>query len=567
VPNQGHLLERLHGLGHPVPHLMGPLGKEPTPASLQEGRFEVYGIPTRLNPPIDWLQDPHDSRTWRYQLHSLTWLKPIFLAYAQAGDRVALAVGLDVLIDWISVHLDKPSGISEFAWYDMAVSQRAPAIAYALRAGLAEDMLDGDRANLLLQACNRHGMELADADNYSAGHNHGLAQDEGLYLLARQIPALPAAPAWSGLAVDRLRRTMRETFCESEGSHLEHSTGYQFAITSMVSRLVDTVELPGLPALHDRLRETAAWQVMPNGRVALLGDTDDDPAEKWAIEAVAQQHGIRALFDTGYAFVRDCGSYLALSAGFHSPTHKHADDTGFLLMEDGKVLLGDAGRWGYYEQEDDRRYARSAHAHNVLTVDGEDFAWRRRKPYKSGLLAAGEGEGWYAILAANPLLLEQGVEHRRILIYRPAETLIAVDDVRADGVHEYARRFHFGPAFEAVANERNRIALEADGIAATLSDFSEGVEIELDRGRDQPTRLGWAYPGDRKRVPVWTATMRSRGSDATLMAALTLGSEPPSIAGAAMETNRAVVEIDGGAVEVRFEPGSRRAEVSVSGKR
>jgi hypothetical protein len=568
MPNQGHLLERLHGLGQPVPHLMGPLGKEPTPASLREGRFEVYGIPTRLNPPIDWLQDPHDSRTWRYQLHSLTWLKPIFLSYAQSGERTALAVGLDILIDWISVHLDKPAGISEFAWYDMAVSQRAPAIAYALRAGLAEEMLDGERANLLLRACNRHGMELADADNYSAGHNHGLAQDEGLYLLASQIPVLPAAPAWSGLAIDRLRRTMRETICEDEGGHLEHSTGYQFAITSMVSRLVDSIEeLPELPALRDRLRETAAWQVLPNGRVAQLGDTDDDPAEKWAIEAAAQQRGIRALFDTGYAFVRDGGSYLAVTAGYHSPTHTHADGTGFLLVEDGEVLLGDAGRWGYYEQEDDRRYARSAHAHNVLTVDDEDFAWRQSKPYGSGLLAAGEGEGWYAILATNPLLLAQGVEHRRILLYRPAEALIAIDDVRADGVHDYTRRFHFGPAFEAVADERNRIALAGEGIAATLSDLGEGAAVELDRGRDQPTRMGWAYPGDRKRVPVWTATMRSRGSDATLVAALTLGSKPPSIAGAAMETNRAVVEVDGGTVEVRFEPDSRRAEISVSPKR
>jgi Heparinase II/III-like protein/Heparinase II/III N-terminus len=563
----GHLLERLRGLGHPVPHLMGPLGKEPTPASLQEGRFEVYGIPTKLNPPIDWLQDPNDSRTWRYQLHSLTWLKPIFLSYAQSGDRTALAVGVDILIDWISAHLHKPAGISEFAWYDMAVSQRAPSFAYALRAGLAEDMLDGDRANLLLQACNRHGMELADADNYSAGHNHGLAQDEGLYLLASQIPVLPAAPAWSGLAIDRLQRTMRETICEREGGHLEHSTGYQFAITRMMSRLIDTVELPGLPALHDRLRETAAWQVMPNGRVAQLGDTDDESAEKWAIKAAAQQRGISALLQTGYAFVRDGGSYLALSAGFHSPTHKHADDTGILLVEDGKVLLGDAGRWGYYEQEDDRRYARSAHAHNVLTVDGEDFAWRKSMPYKSGLLAAGEGEGWYAILATNPLLLEQGVEHRRILIYRPAVALIAIDDVRADGIHEYARRFHFGSAFEAVVDERNRIALKGDGIAATLSDFSEGVETELDRGRDNPTRLGWTYPGDRERLPIWTATMRSRGADATLVAALTLGEGSPGVAGAAVEGHRAVVELDGGTVDVRFAPDSGRAEVGVSEKR
>jgi hypothetical protein len=560
-----HLLERLRNLGPPEPRLLGTLGKEPTAASLEEGRFEVYGLPARLKPPIDWHQDPHESRSWRYQLHSLIWLKPLFLAHARSGSRGALAVSLDIVADWVSAHLDAAADASEFAWYDMSVSQRAPAIAYALRAGLTEGMIGGGDASSLLLACARHGGELSDESKYSSEHNHGLAQDEGLHLLARQVPVLPAAPAWSDLAANRLRRTLKATISEREGGHLEHSTEYQFAITSLVGRLAETMtELTELSELTDRLRRHSAWHVMPNGRNAQFGDTDDNSAESMAIRVAASQRGISVFRETGSAFVRDGESYLAVSAAYHSPAHKHSDETGFVLVEGDQVLLGEAGRWGYYESEPDRIYARSAFAHNVFTVDGQDFGWREREPYGSGLLAAGEGDGWYAILVANPLLGRQGVEHRRLFLYRPAETLVVIDDVHAGEPHDYARRFHSGPEIEVRLDEQGRAVIVGEKLRGTLTDVGGGSDIELDRGRDEPTRIGWTYPGDRQRVPVWTATMRSRAADATLTAVLTLRERSPTVTRATFEAHRAVVETSDGTIEVRFEPEQARAEVHLN---
>ncbi|HEX6665094.1 MAG TPA: heparinase II/III-family protein [Solirubrobacterales bacterium] len=557
-------MERLLALGPPRPFLLGPEGREVTDETLQERHFEVHGRPVELRPPINWRQDPHESRSWCYQLHALTWLKPTLRMYADSGSREALAVGVETVADWVSVHLDEPAEISEFAWYDMAVSQRAPTIAYVLRASLGEDMLDREQAFALLSACNRHGDELADDSKYFADHNHGLAQDEGLYLLARQIPTLPAARAWSELATGRLRRTLKATICEKEGNHLEHSTEYQFAITRMVSRLVDTMsELPGMRELLDRLRQTTAWHVLPTGRLAQLGDTDDTPADRWAVKAASQLRGLKVLPQTGYSFVRDGGSYLAVSAGYHSSAHKHSDDTGFILAEGGQVLLGDAGRWGYYEDEPDRLYARSAFAHNVVTVDDRDFGWRESEPYGSGLLAAGEGDGWYAILVTNPLLGQQGVGHRRLLLYRPGELLVVIDDVRAEKPHDYARRFHFGPAFEARLDEQGRVVVGGENLEATLTDPADDTEVTLARGRDEPTRLGWTYPSDRKRLRVWTATLRSRAADATLVATLRLGKVEgdPAVTRAAIDAERAVVELAEGTIEVRFVPGQRQAEV------
>lgn len=534
------IVEQLRALGPPDPLVCDEAGVidpwrngPPTPAALANRRFPIFGHHTKLPLPIDWLQDPHDSRSWRYQLHTLTWLRPTIERHAIGRDPEALSVARDVVLDWAEQHVggrrerggdggEQPE-ISEFAWYDMAAGLRAPYIAYVLRAGLHEGVLDNDVARLLIDAAERHGAELADSDNYAAKNNHGLYQDEGLYLLAHQLPALPLADGWAELAVGRLRSTLRSTLSFDEGAHLEHSTAYHFAITNLVGRLAATVEgVPELGELLDRLRRTAAWQVTPAGRLVQLGDTDDVPAPAWARDAAAHLRGLHALYDAGIAFVRTGNSYLAVSAAYHGPAHKQADDTGFVLVENGQVLLGDAGRWGYYEREPDRLYARSNCAHNVLTVDDQDLDWRAADPYGSGLIAAGEGDGWYAIVVANPLLAAQGVTHRRWFLYRPAHRLIVVDHVDADEPHEYSRYFHFGPGLEAEMID-GAVVAHGDDLTATLTDCSKvTTSIALGRGRDTPDRLGWTYPADRERTPIWTVVSRCRATSATLVAAASI---------------------------------------------
>lgn len=511
----------------------------PTRKAMLSGLFYVYGDEARLEPPIDWLQGAKRDRSWRYELHTLTWLKEAVTRHAAGGDVEMLAIARDVVLDWARAHpcpgeerrgtderQDAGEGHSEFAWYDMAVGLRAPYIAYALRACLAEEMLDDDGALLLLQAAGRHGDELSARSNYAAGNNHGLFQDEGLYLLARLLPTLPAASAWREIALSRMKSTLEATVSFEDGAHLEHSTAYQFAILDLLARLAGNVEeLPELGPLLDRMRRTAAWQTTPAGRMAQLGDTDDLPAPRWARDAASSLRGVRHLPEAGQAFVREGDSYLAVSAAYHGAAHKHSDDGGFLLVEGGRTILGDAGRWGYYEDEPDRVYARSAAAHNVLTVGWNDFDWRGAEPYGSGLAGAAEGDGWYSIALGNPLLARQGIEHKRILFYRPEKALVVGDWVRAEEQREYIRHFHFGPGLELSLDGGNRIGVSGEGVAAALFDITERSEANLSCGREEP-RLGWAYPGDRERTPVWTAALRSYADNAMLIAALTLDGEP-----------------------------------------
>lgn len=504
-------LDRLAALGPAAPLLVGSSGRKSRTSDMHEGRFTIFGKETRLVSPVDWNQDPHANRSWRYELHTLIWLKPLLLAYDEESDPESLALACNFLLDWARCHLEPTPAQSEFAWYDMAVGLRAPYVAYVLRQALAEKALDQDDALLLLRTAERHGAELADNDNYAAGHNHGLFQDEGLYLLARQLPTLPQVDDWKRLATNRLRATLEQTISFADGAHLEHSSAYQFSITSLVSRLAENIpEMSELEDLHCRLRETAAWHVTPAGRLAQLGDTDDVPAPKWACQAASKLHGMKVLYEAGQAFVRDGDSYLAVTAAHHSSAHKHADDTGFILVENGVTVLGDTGRWGYYEDEPERVYARSAQAHNALIVDGHGFAWRTTAPYGSGLMDASEQDGWYAILMKNPNLESHGLVHKRLLMYKPAATLIIVDDVQSGKEHCIERMFHFGPQLAAQLSGRGRVSLTGSRIAGSLTSLTEtSPDIALSRRIHSPARLGWTYPNDRKQLPVWTATLRN----------------------------------------------------------
>jgi len=527
-PAAPDVLDILGKLPKPTPRLVGTAARAPGQNELDTGSFLVDGKPVILQPPIDWRQDPFLSRSWRFQLNTLSWLKPLLVDHSRSGNRNALAVAKGIVVDWATAHT--PVDVdNEFAWYDMVVGLRSPYISYTLRACLLEKMLDESDALLLLGSAERHGVELATPENHAGRHNHALFQDEGLYLLARQLPALAAAGTWRRLALTRLRSTLNETICVAEGGHLEHSSSYQFSITALVARLaVNVPELDELTTLLDRLTATSHWHVTPANRMAQLGDTDDVQAPQLASPNARKPHGLNALFNTGRAFVRKGNSYLAVSAAHHSSAHKQADDTGFLLIENREVILGDAGRWSYHEEEADRVYARTAAAHNVLFVDGLDFQWRRTDPYGSGLLAAGEGNGWYAIAACNPTLRQQEVEHRRLLLYRPMHVLLVVDEVTADAQHDYVRHFHLGPEMTATLSG-NRVLVSGEKLSASLVDHSEGTAVSLCRGQDRPTRLGWTYPADHVRTAVSTAILRTRAARALLTTSLTLGASPSTL--------------------------------------
>jgi hypothetical protein len=536
--------------------------------NLANDRYTVRGVVVELVPPIDWRMDPVDNLNWRFWFHAMQHLDVPLRIYEQDDDPEALAKARDMMLAWVSGNPIGGETTGDYAWFDMSAGIRASFLGYVWRECRRRDLLDSDQESQLTESLRTHARWLSDEENYTGQTNHGLFQDAGLYLMAAYAADLPESEEWREFVEDRFLTTLRKHVDFEEGVHKEQSPSYHFYIRDVVKRLNEHAGIGGeqLAELVRKLDDAAGWMVLPDGRMTPFGDTDLEEAPEFAREA-AHKEGLRAFLRTGYAFVRENGSYLAMTCTYHSYAHNHADALSWCLFEDGHLVVGEAGRYGYRDEEDPARiYARASHGHNVLILDDESFPWKDRGAYGSGLLAAGEDDGWYVILGRNPLL--EPVDHRRVLLYRPGELVIVVDGLKAEDEHVVDRRLHFGPDLVAEQSGGTVVAKDEDGrVIATLFDASGiSVETSVARGVEEPRMDGWTFPSDLTKVPSDVVTLRSTLASGLLIHGLALSSSVPESVTARADGRQMVVEVVGteGSYEVAIAPSPELSVDSVS---
>jgi hypothetical protein len=513
---------------------------------LEAERYRVRTRSVRLVPPVDWRMDPFDNRSWRFWFHTLEFLDVPLRIYEQDEDLDALSKARDLVLDWVARNPIGGERTGDFAWYDMSAGLRASFLGYCWRECRRHSLLDGTQREQLADSLREHGDWLSRNENYTAETNHGLYQDAGLFLMGTYAVDMAEAAEWRALAEDRFLTTLSKHVEFDEGVHKEHSPGYQMHIRRLVKRLHEGVGIGDerLDALLERLDASAGWLVLPDGMTLPFGDTNMVKAPAFARESSDRQ-GLRAFLETGYAVVRQDGSYLAMTCCYHGRAHKHADELSWCLYERGYLIVGEASRYGYRDERDPARvYARSSHGHNVLIVDDQSFPWLDEQPYGSGLLASGKGHGWYALLGHNPLL--RGVEHRRLLLYRPGVLVVVVDRVDSDDEHEIVRRVHFGPEL-SVTEATGEIIAEADGVQlAGLIDGSEApIEIGVARGVEKPRMDGWTFPDDGVKVPSYAVTLRTRIASGVLVHGVVLAPAAIRQLGARMDGDGFAVSLEG----------------------
>jgi Heparinase II/III-like protein/Heparinase II/III N-terminus len=532
--------------------------------NLAADRYTVRGEEIDLVRPIDWQMDPHDNQSWRFWFHTLQFLDVPLRVYEDEGDLDALAKARDIALDWVSGNPIGGERTGDFAWYDMGTGVRAAFLGYVWRETRRNGLLDPEQETDLTAALRLHARWLSDEKNYTPHSNHGLFEDAGLYVMGAYAGELPDAAGWRDLAERRFLETLSRHIEFDEGVHKEHSPGYQMYIRDLVKQLREQGGIGGdrIAGLLERLDAAAGWMVMPDGTMSPFGDTDMIEAPAFAREA-ADQEGLRVFFEAGYAFVRRGSSYLALTCCHHSRAHKHADELSWCLHEGDHLIVGEASRFGYRDEKDPARiYARSSHGHNVLIVDDQSFPWPDHNPYGSGLLAAGEGGGWYAILGRNPLL--DGVDHRRLLLYRPGELVVVADELESKAEHTIDRRLHFGPELVAAVSGSEVVA-RADGnpVAALFEASEVPVEVTLARGEVEPRMDGWTFPRDNTKVPSDAVTLRTRLASGTLVHGVAVGRGAPDAVTVKVEEGLVIVEIsrDGNRERLRVSRSDRELDV------
>ncbi len=511
----------------------------------RERRFEVFGPkPTELPAPIDWHTDPLDAERYRQNLQKLRFMTPLLSSYADDANTDDLAEATEITLDWVRHNQIKDRDTPDEAWSDKVVGDRTPFVAYVARAASCEGLLSASQRRALIDSLEQHGRELAAKRNYTPD-NHGLFVDLGLARLTAFMPVLRQSPQWRALARDRFEDTLRHRL--SQGVWLEHSSAYQFLairpLDSMLNVLGDDAELEGL---RDEMRAAAAWFVRPDGQMTQFGDSNLEPVPDWA---QGQADGMRAFFGAGFAFVREPGEagdqgYLAVTDGFHNTTHKHADELSFELFDHGVPIVNDTGLY-HKDPGEIRDYVLSNRAHSGLAVDGLELPIADpANAYGSGLIAAGEGDGWYAIQGRNRLLKGQGVDHVRTFLYRPGTALVIVDHVRSALAHTYTRYLQLHPDIDLGDSDESAIQISAPGFGGAIYDAGGDTPAVRTQARGQKAPLqGLTSPDFREFVPRWTLAYVDTGSTETRVLTIALDSTALRATGATTTGKTTTVEL------------------------
>ena len=510
----------------PAPYLVVHVKHYPKSqvAEARRGVFHIHHHADKLVAPVDWAQDPYNSKAWRSVFASLKWMDVLIYAYRQ-GDTQALAQARNLMLDWVE-HNPRHHPTTDKSWYNKVIGDRAPFLAYITRAASCEGMLNSQQAATLVGSIAGHGRALTSPKVYSPS-NHGLFMDYGLASLGREAGYMPKAAEWRKLAPRRFEHTLLRRVYPEEGFWLENSSSYHLAARLLTHKFVTLLgKSPpaSLSRLAGRMDEVAGWLIEPDGRRVLLGDSNLKLTPPDVLPLAKRDNGLLWLPRSGISVVKRPApdpSFLLFGATFHNGTHNQADALTVDLFANGQRVLTDSG---LYDKDADpyQVFSRSSYSHSVMTIDNTSFPLDAGKAYGSGLRAVGQGGGWYAMEGVNPLATLQGVLHRRLVLYKPGYGLVVVDFAASGTPHTYRRYFQLGPKLNV---SRDRGALRMDGpngfVAELSSTGTAPSKLKLWNSNRHPLR-GLIFPDYRHAVPRTTAQYTSRGASVNQVATFAL---------------------------------------------
>ncbi len=522
----------------------------------------------RIEAPLAWDELCAENRSWHFHLQSWDPIATVLAAYDQTPTPAYLGWALELAADWARAFRD-PGVPSPFAWYDMALGLRAYRLAYLVDVAARIDSVGDEEIAWLLGAADIHRELLASDETFAAHSNHGFYQAAGQLALARRLSDLAGMDEAQAQATERFHLLMEGHFSD-DGIHLEHSPEYQWILMQSLSGMIGSglVEDPWIVALFARIQESMAWFVVPDGRLAMFGDSTSrepkirrldritDEALRFVATSGAEGHApaesTRLFRAGGYAVLRDhwpkrpgdyhgC-SYLAQTCAFHSRMHKHADEMSFVWYDREREIITDSGRYGYvgevkpgsdlfaqgFHYSDPKRvYVESTRAHNAVEIDGRSYPRRRVDFFGSGMLQAGNARG---IRYTECELVHLGsVRHWRALMLKPRDWLIVLDwldDGNGDR-HDYRQWLQFAPDLTIERTDGEQLVGRfGDGEQLHVAALLPGQLGELAVGQEEPL-LGWISNQVFRFAPRASACYRSPDtrshSFATLLA---LGREP-----------------------------------------
>jgi len=515
------------------------IAKETMQRGCRIGKNEYFP----LNAPIDWAADRIRDRGRRFHLNAWIFLEAHIEAYCDCGAEDLASFARQIALDWIEQCIYEGKD-NEFAWYDMAVGERAFVLAVLLDEALRNPEVSDDDVIRLLAASRVHAAYLHEKERIKWHSNHGIFQLAGLMALSSTIPELQDSQQQRQFAEDGLVELYTAHFTQ-EGIHKEHSPHYHVFLTNLLGLIMQTGWLrrpEALASLFKKATSNVIWMVHPDGTMVRVGDTDLEKADdillqrdepvRYALsggrEGEMPQSAFAVFPGSGCASFRspwdnvpyEEASFLFFSAAFHSRMHKHADDFTFEWSELGRVLVCDSGRGSYNYHTSEREYAVSTRAHNTVEIDNQDYSRRIADAFGSALKAWGESEHAFSVEAEQYRKRGFRTHHNRILVFMPGEWLAVIDRLCSPLDHVFTQWFHFDPElhlrrgglkFRAVIPRTGKVLLVTPLLTA------DGIRAVCVRGQQQPCLQGWTSLEPNTLTPNYAVGYSLTGKEATFV--------------------------------------------------
>jgi hypothetical protein len=491
--------------------------------ALQMG-YLSQGIRIELESPMNWGKFSVLSRNVRYKVQAWLVLDAVLNFDSLEKSDEMYESAFSHILDWINCFIID-SQDDDFAWYDMAVGQRATKLAYIIRRAIEEDEAVKDIAALIVTA-ELHIRELMEEEKIAMHSNHGLFQMAGLLALGESLPFLSLSNEASKFAIGKIRTMLEDHFTE-DYLHKEHSPMYHIFMANYVSLLLNSgfmAESIEFTHLAEGAIEAAKWFAMPNGNILPFGDTPKIPiTERTNFElnlvrdAAVSPPGLKYFKKGGlvihshYSESEMPQSYLAFNGGFHSRQHKHADDFNIQLFGNGVDILVDPGTFTYQYDLPERMYIESTRAHNCLEIDGLNYSRFRKDAFGSAITSVTEVGDCLIIEAEierkslvspqiphnkvkNEDAVEVEINHGRKIVYCPGDFMLVLDCMSSAQPHVYRQWFQMSPQLSLSYDGGSEAFIstkEGKPVAKMHQLFPVNGLIKIFEGTVKPELQGW----------------------------------------------------------------------------
>ena len=496
-------------------------------SQLRNGWQSGGGFRLPLDEVPNWSLYIQHSRNVRYKVHSWVMLDSLLVVDSLTEGQEYLKLAVEIADDWIN-HFVILSEKDDFAWYDMAVGQRATKLSYMLRR-LIQIHAPADQIFRFILASKIHFSELLDEGRIAIHSNHGLFQMAGLLSLSHNLTWMSKSNGAFQFAERILQKMLNEHFA-GDGLHLEHSPDYHLYMVNHLQSLKDSgwlsQNLDSVLVLLNSIVDAADWMCTPNHYVIPIGDTANNVlmTKRW--------QGYKGILNIGHKFFPIGGllinnsnegdhfSQLVFSAQFHSRQHKHADDLNVLYNLRGQPLLVDPGTYIYQYNHPHRMYCESTRGHNTVEIDGLNYSRFGQDGFGSAvtlvakadecIIAEGRVHHTRLISSAIPNneikstdALPVDIHQRRIIIERPGYFLAVIDVLNSETNHEYTPWYHIHPNLLARKDSSTRLGVyDEDGnkhcqIQCYDSD-ANSIESIKAKGQIKPRLQGWHSKNGRE---------------------------------------------------------------------